>query len=406
MNNENNGPLSGVKVADLTTVLLGPFATQILGDHGADVIKIESPEGDLTRDIGPSRSDKMSTVYLNANRNKRDLCINLKSKDGLAAMMQVLSTVDVFVHNMRPSAVERLGLAYEEVKKINPGIIYCGAFGFDQSGPYADKPAYDDMIQGVSGISATQSEVVGKPSYVPTVLADKATGLTLVYAITMALFHRERTGEGQEVTVPMYETMVQFHMVEHLYGLNFEPPIGKAGYPRAMSPNKRPYMASDGKMIGALPYTNKQWRAFFSLADRADLADDPRFDSVAARLANITELYGILSDIIATKPARTWLALLEKENIPHVPINSPEDLITDPHLVATGFWQEVDHPTEGKLRYTGIPTGFSKSPGRIRQHAPALGEHSVEVLREAGLDEKTIADLLQENVIIQGPKKQ
>ncbi len=229
MNNKNNGPLTGVRIADLTTVLLGPFATQILGDHGADVIKIESPEGDMTRDIGPGRSDRMAAMYLNANRNKRDICIDLKSEKGHAAIMEVLKTVDVFVHNMRPSAVDRLGLSYEEVKKVNPEIIYCGAFGFDQSGPYADKPAYDDMIQGVSGISSVQSEIVGRPSYVPTVLADKASGLTLVYAITMALFHKERTGEGQQVSVPMFETMVQFHMLEHLYGMNFDPPIGTAG---------------------------------------------------------------------------------------------------------------------------------------------------------------------------------
>lgn len=405
MNNNNNGPLTGVRIADLTSVLLGPFATQILGDHGADVIKIESPDGDMTRDIGPGRSDRMAAMYLNANRNKRDLCIDLKSDKGHAAMLALLKTVDVFVHNMRPSAVDRLGLSYDEVKKVNPGIIYCGAFGFDQSGPYADKPAYDDMIQGVSGISAVQSDVVGRPSYVPTVLADKASGLTLVYAITMALFHKERTGEGQEVTVPMFETMVQFHMLEHLYGMNFDPPIGTAGYPRALSPNKRPYRASDGKMIGVLPYTDRQWAAFFDLSGHSELKDDPRFNHVSARLANITELYGLLSDIIETKPAADWLKLLEEANIPNVPINTADDLIDDPHLKATGFWKSVDHPTEGKLKYPGIPTGFSKSPGGIHKHAPSLGEHSEEVLREIGFDEKTIAELIEEKVIMRGAKK-
>jgi crotonobetainyl-CoA:carnitine CoA-transferase CaiB-like acyl-CoA transferase len=404
MTNTNNGPLSGIRVADLTAVLLGPFATQILGDHGADVIKIEGPDGDTTRDIGPKRSDKMATIYLNANRNKRSLCIDLKSENGKEAFVDFLKTVDVFVHNMRPSAVARLGLDYESVRKINPAIIYCGAYGFSQDGPYANKPAYDDMIQGISGIASAQSKLMGRPGYLPTVIADKATGLTVVYAVSMALFHRERTGEGQEIKIPMFETMVQFHMLEHLYGQNFVPSIGTAGYPRATSPTRHPYKTKDGKMIGVLPYVDKQWKLFFEIAGCPEMMEDPRFSDIASRLANIDTLYEMLSDIVLTRNAEEWLTDLEAASIPCVPINSPEDLLDDPHLLETGFWQNQTHPTEGELRYTGIPTEFSQTPGNIRRHAPNLGEHSIEVLREAGISQKRIDDLIKEQALINKKK--
>lgn len=399
MKTKNSGPLSGIRIADMTSVLLGPFATQIMGDLGADVIKIESPDGDTTRDLGPKRSDGMAAVYLNANRNKRSLCINLKTEQGMLVFRDFLKTVDIFVHNMRPSAIERLNLTYDDVKIINPSIIYCGSYGFGQDGPYANKPAYDDMIQGVSGIADLQSKLMGRPGYVPTVIADKATGLTVVYAITTALFHRERTGEGQEVKVPMFETMVQFQMLEHMYGQNFIPPKGDAGYPRATSPNRHPYQTKDGRMIGVLPYVDKQWKAFFDIAGQPELMDDSRFSNIEARLDNIDDLYALLSDIIKTRNADEWLADLEAASIPSVPINSPNDLIEDEHLQAVGFWQEIDHPTEGKLRYPGIPTDFSKTPGSIRSHAPSLGEHNEEILSEIGIDDMRIKDLVSKGVL-------
>jgi len=401
---KNNGPLSGIRVADLTSILLGPFATQILGDHGADVIKIEGLDGDTTRDLGPKRSDKMAAIYLNANRNKRSLCIDLKPADGMRAFHTFLKTVDVFVHNMRPSAIKRLGLTYKDVIKINPGIIYCGAYGFGQDGPYANKPAYDDMIQGVSGIAALQSQLMGRPGYLPTVIADKATGLTVVYAISMALFHRERSGEGQEIKVPMFETMVQFQMLEHLYGEHFIPPIGTAGYPRAMSPTRHPYKTKDGKMIGVLPYVDKQWQAFFQIAGCPELMADPKFCTIENRLDNIDILYALLSDIITTRNADDWLQVLEAANIPSIPINTPADLLTDPHLEAVGFWQETEHPSEGMLRQASIPTGFSKTPGTLRHHAPALGEHSAEILAEAGVSKAHIDQLFKENILKNGKK--
>jgi crotonobetainyl-CoA:carnitine CoA-transferase CaiB-like acyl-CoA transferase len=384
MSTPNSGPLTGVRVADLTSVLLGPFATQIMGDMGADVIKIEGPEGDTTRDLGPRRSPGMASVYLNANRNKRSLCIDLKSNEGYAAFLKLLETIDVFVHNMRPSAIKRLKLTYEDVRAVNPKIIYCGAYGFSQDGPYADKPAYDDMIQGVSGIAATQSALMGRPGYMPTVIADKTTGLTVVYCVSMALFNRERTGAGQEIKIPMFETMVQFHMLEHLYGKNFKPPLGPAGYPRAISPKRHPYKTKDG-MIGVLPYVDKQWKAFFDLAGKPELMKDPRFCNITARLDNIDEVYRVLGELVATRTSAEWLADLDAASIPAVPINTPDELLTDPHLEAVDFWQYMDHPTEGDLVFPGIPTEFSETPGSVSRHAPTLGEHNAEVLEEVGV---------------------
>lgn len=402
MTSNSNGPLHGVRVLDLTSVLLGPFATQIMGDMGADVIKIESPEGDTTRDLGPRKSTGMSSVYLNANRNKRSLCIDLKTAEGKQILNTLIETADVFVHNMRPSAIRRLGYTYEEIRKINPKIIYCGSYGFGQQGPYANKPAYDDMIQGVSGMSALQTKLMGRPGYVPTVIADKTTGLTVVYSISMALFNRERTGEGQEIDVPMFETMVQFVMLEHLYGRNFEPSMGDAGYPRATSENRHPYKTKDG-MIGVLPYVDKQWKAFFDLAGRPELMDDPRFSNIDARLENIDAAYGILAELIATRTSAEWLADLDAASIPAVPINTPDDLLEDEHLQAIDFWQQMDHPSEGKLNYPGIPTRFSKTPGGVRRHAPTLGEHNREILREAGLSSEDIT-VLQDKGVVQTTK--
>lgn len=402
MTKANDGPLTGVRVIDLTSVLLGPYAAQILGDMGADVIKVEGPEGDTTRDLGPRRSPGMAAVYLNANRNKRALGIDLKSNDGRSAFLKLVETADVLLHNMRPSAIKRLRLTYDDIRAVNPNIVYCGAFGFSQKGPYANKPAYDDMIQGVSGLAATQSKLMGRPGYMPTVIADKATALTAVYALTMALFHRERTGEGQEVNVPMFETMVQFHMLEHLYGGNFDPPLGPIGYPRAISPNRHPYETKDG-MIGVLPYIDKQWRAFFEMAGRPELMEDPRFSNIEARLDNIDAVYEVLSDIIKTRTSAEWLADLDAASIPAVPINGPEDLLEDEHLKATGFWQTMEHPTEGRLSYPAIHTEFSASPGRVRRHAPRLGEHNREIMKEIGLSDTEIDSMVSSGILCSKP---
>ena len=270
------GPLAGMRVVDLTTILLGPVATQMLGDLGADVIKVESPGGDAVRGAGPPPvGDRMGAIFLTNNRNKRGIVLDLKDPRGLEAMMRLVESADAFVHNMRPQAIDKLGLDYPSVSARNASIVYCGAWGFRRSGPYGHKPAYDDMIQAVSGLAALQA-TDGEPRYVNSVVADKVTGLHVAVAVLAALVHRVRTGEGQCIEVPMFETLVGFNMFEHLYGKAYEPPRGSMGYPRALSPGRRPYRTRDG-WIGVLPYTDRQWTTLFEIANRPDLAEDPRF---------------------------------------------------------------------------------------------------------------------------------
>ena len=383
------GPLDKIRILDLTAMLLGPFATQILGDMGADVIKVEAPDGDAVRTIGLARHPGMGALFLNINRNKRSLVLDLKQKAARDVLLRLAASADVFVHSMRPQAIARLGLGYDEIAAVNPEIIYCGAYGFGRAGPYHHKAALDDIIQAASGLADVQGGRDGAPAYVNSPIVDKTASLFTVYAIAMALFHRERTGAGQAIEVPMFETMVAFNMVEHLYGLSFEPPLGTAGYPRALSPDRRPYATSDG-YLGVLPYLDKHWTAIFELAGRADLAADPRFASVAARNENIDALYAELAAIIATRSTAEWLADLDAASIPAMPVIAVQDLPQDPHLKAAGFWRLMEHPSEGTLRTTQVPITMSKSPGSIRRLAPLLGARSQEIPKDAGLREADI----------------
>ena len=394
---ESSGPLADMRIVDLTTILLGPVATQMLGDLGADVIKVESPGGDAVRGAGPPPvEDGMGAIFLTNNRNKRGVVLDLKDPRGLEAMMRLLESADAFVHNMRPQAIDRLGLDYPAVSARNPSIVYCGAWGFRRSGPYGHKPAYDDMIQAVSGLAALQS-VGGEPRYVTSVVADKVTGLHVAVAVLAALVHRARTGEGQCIEVPMFETLVAFNLFEHLYGKTYEPPRGSMGYPRALSPDRRPYRTRDG-WIGALPYTDRHWTALFEIADRPDLAVDPRFATLPSRLAHIDEVYAVLAELLAERTTAQWLEAFDNVNIPSMPVNHPDDLLDDPHLAATGFWQAVEHADLGTLRFPGIPARFSKTPGAIRRAPPALGEHSVEILTEIGYDPSEVDALIDAGV--------
>jgi len=395
-----SGPLAGVRVLDLTTVLLGPYATQILGDMGADVIKVEAPAGDPLRAVGPARHAGMGAVFLNANRNKRSLALDLKNPAARRALLRVAESADVFVHSMRPQAIARLGLAYEDVAAVNPRIVYCGAYGYSKDGPYGHLPAYDDMIQGASGLAALQGRPDGRPRYAATVIADKTVGLSVVYAVAMALFHRERTGEGQAVEVPMFETMVSFLMVEHLYGLTFDPPEGGTGYQRILSPDRRPYATVDG-YVCVLPYTDRQWASFFEIVGRPDLARDDRFADLSGRTRNVDALYAALAEILATRTTHEWLTAFEAAAIPAMKVNEPDDLPADPHLAATGFFRTVEHPTEGRLRTAGIPVSMSATPGGIDRPAPRLGEHGREVLAEAGCGDDEIAALAAAGVLVE-----
>ncbi len=384
-----SGPLSGLKVLELTSVVLGPWAAQIIADMGADVIKIEAPFGDSNRQLGASKNPGMAALYLSNNRNKRSLVLDLKQESARDALLAIVKDCDVFLHNNRPQVMTKLRLEYEDIKSVNENIIYCGTYGYSKDGPYGEKGALDDSIQAVSGVAALNELVLGEPRYLPTVVADKTTAITVVYSILAALFHRERTGVGQEIEVPMFETMVSFVMAEHIWGEVFEPKLGEAGYTRLMSHHRKPYKTKDG-YIAVLPYMNNHWKTFCEKAEREDLIEDERFKDLSSRVKNIDDTYSETGKILATKTTQEWLDIFAETKVPVIVVNSLEDLFNDPHLEAVDFWQRFDHPTEGQLKMPGFPSKFSKTPASIRRHAPKLGEHSKEILTEAGIDKETI----------------
>jgi len=393
------GPLTGYRVVDITTIVLGPYGAQLLGDLGADVIKVEAPPGgDIFRHAGEGRHPGMGGSFLNMNRNKRSLCLDLKQAAAKEVLTRLIGTADVLVHNMRPQAIERLGFGYENVAAIRPDIVYCGCYGFSADGPYADKPAYDDLIQAAAGVADLNRDADGEPRYAPTVLVDKLTGLMMSQAVLAALLHRERTGEGQFVEVPMFETMVSFLMVEHLFGHALVPPTGPLGYSRLTTPNRRPQRSQDG-FVAVLPYTDKQWASFFELADRPDLKEDARFATPASRTAHVHELYEVLAGLVAQKTTAEWMALCDEAQIPAMPVMSLEDVFADPHLAAVGLFQRQQHPSEGETVLTRPPVGFSASPADIRLPAPRLGEHNADILEELGYGDNAVRDMAASGAI-------
>ena len=387
------GPLAGVRILDATTVVLGPLATQMLGDLGADVVKIEPPEGDTTRKLGPARHPDMAAFYLACNRSKRSVVLDLKQPAGHAALLRLAETADVLVHNFRPQAAAKVGLGYDAVRAVNPAIIYCATYGFRAAGPYGNKPVYDDIIQAAAGLASLQTALAGEPRYLPTIVADKTSSMGVAHALLAALYHKARTGEGQAIEVPMFETVVAWTMVEHLYGETFVPALETAGYKRVLNRWRRPFPTRDG-YLAVLPYTDAHWQAFFTIAGRADLLADPRFRSLASRLEHIELLYEELGKIVATRPSAEWLAILDEAGVPAMVVNTIETLLTDPQLEATGFWKTVEHPTEGRLRMPDVPATYSRTPAEVKRLQPRLGEHSVEVLREAGLGAAEIQAML------------
>lgn len=375
------GALAGVRVVDMSTIGMGPLATQILGDAGADVIKVESAEGDIFRHVAPQRHKAMSHTHLNFNRNKRSIVLDLRAEAGRSALLQLLYDADVFVSNARPASLARLGLDYATLEASHPRLIHCGCYGFSEEGPYAGRPAVDDVIQAASGMAWLQGLGHDAPHYVKTIVADKVCSLHVVNAIGMALYARERSGRGQAIEVPMFECMVSFVIPEHLAGMTFDPPQGPSGYPRLLDPYRRPFRTLDGFM-GVVPYNEAHWKAFFKLAGRLELFEDERFSTQTQRSLHYTDLYRLVEDVLAGKTTAEWVRLLSEADIPFAPVNSLDDLIADPHLNAIGFWHSVEHPTEGRLRMPGIPVRMSRTPGSVRRHAPSLGEHTDEVLRE------------------------
>ncbi|WP_326540589.1 CaiB/BaiF CoA transferase family protein [Pseudorhodoferax sp.] len=388
------GPLEGVRIIDLTSVLLGPYCTVLLGDLGADVVKVEGLDGDSTRNVGPARHPGMSGVFLTANRNKRSIAIDLKQADGRAVLLDLVRGADVFVTNVRRKPLQRLGLAYADLAAVNPGLVYCNAVGYGAGGPNEDDPAFDDIIQAHSGVAALQGYFNGQPQYVATVMADKGAGLMAALALTAAIRHRDRTGQGQQVDVPMFETLVSFNMVEHLYGATFVPPIEGTVYPRPVSRFRRPYRTADGH-LAVLPYNDGQWLRFFAMVGRDDFATDPRFATLAERTRHVDALYALIDEVMATRGSAEWLALLHGNDIPAVAVKHPTELLDDPQLRATDFFEQVEHPSEGPVVSMRSPMRMSASPAGLRRHAPRLGQHTREILAELGYAEARCEALIQ-----------
>jgi crotonobetainyl-CoA:carnitine CoA-transferase CaiB-like acyl-CoA transferase len=377
------GPLSGIRVIDVTTVVLGPYCAQTLGDMGADVIKVETIDGDSTRQIGPSRTPGMGAYFANLNRNKRSLAIDLKKPAAREAVLRLVETADVFVHNMRIGAADRLGLDYGTLSARNPRLIYACASGFRKGSSMQEFPAYDDLIQGVSGIAALNAGPDGAPRYFPTVMVDKLTGAMLASMIGMALFHRERTGQGQEIHLPMMETILSFTLAEHMWHGTFGEPEKGLGYPRMLTPHRRPYPTKDG-YISVIAHSDAQWRKLFEAMGVPALIDDPRFSSLQARSANIDAAYATLMEGMKQRTTAEWLAELRPVDIPCGNCNSLGDLFADPYLIETGYFEAHVHPTDGEVVIPAIPARFSRTPPNIHRPWPQLGQHTNEILIEAG----------------------
>lgn len=392
MTTRPRGPLDEVRVLDLTSVMFGPFATMMMGEMGADIVKIEPPGGDIGRWTGVAKSPGMSASFMLKGRNKRSIVLDLKNPAAREPLKRLVEGADVFVHNIRPKAAERLGIDYAVISAWKPDIVYAAATGYGEAGPYVDKPAYDDLIQGASGMAALNGMVTGTPRYGPSVLADKTAGLFLCNAISMALFHRERTGEGQRLHVPMYECFVAFLINVHMQGRAFVPAVGEAGYQRVLSPHRRPYPTADG-YVCVMPYNDKHWARFFEVAGKPELTADERFRDQPSRSKNIDALYAIVAEVMPHRTTAEWIETLEAADIPVLPMNTPEDLFDCPHLSAVGMFPEVEHPTEGRVRHIKVPVHFSETPGGYYHPAERLGASTEAVLAEIGYSPEEIAAL-------------
>jgi len=398
------GPLAGTRVLDLTTVLVGPYCTQILAEQGAEVTKVEPPEGDVVRLIGPARTEGMGCMFLTINRGKRSIVLDLKRPEARAVLLRLAAAADVLVTNIRPAAMARLGLDWPALRAVNPRLVYAAVLGYGQDGPYAPRPAYDDLMQGGALVAAMNARVNGgEPRYVPLAMVDRITGLAAVGAINAALVHRERHGEGQLVEIPMFETMLGFVLGDHLGGRVFDPPLDQGGYGRLLSPDRRPYRTRDG-FVCTMIYNDRQWRMFCAAIGWPDLVEtDPRFASHATRTRHIDAILGMLAAEFLTRTTAEWLTLLAAADLPVTPVHTLESIFEDPHLLATGFFEPEDHPSEGRITRMAVPTRYSASPPGPRAPTPRLGENTAEILAEAGYAPAEIAALLATGAIRAAP---
>ena len=386
-------PIEGIRILDMTSVLMGPYATAILSDMGADVIKIEPRGGDILRSAGASRGGSMGGIFLHSNIGKRSVVLDLKREGGLRALLRIAETSDVLFYNIRPKAMERLGLGYEKLSAINPGLVYVGAFGFGQDGPYADRPAYDDLIQAATGVPMLLAQASGDaPAYVPVNIADRIVGLHAAIAILGGLRHRDRTGAGQRIDVPMFETMASFVLGDHMGGLTFDPPLDQGGYRRLLSRTRKPFATADG-YLGAVIYTDLHWQRFKDLVGECDGLADPGFDNFAGRQARVDEVNQRLAAIFATRTTAEWQRLLNAADIPCMPLHSLTSIMDDPHLKAVGFFESGEHPAEGAIRTMRVPSTWSASQPEHSGPAPVLGQDTENVLREIGYSDEEIAAL-------------
>jgi crotonobetainyl-CoA:carnitine CoA-transferase CaiB-like acyl-CoA transferase len=390
-----SGPLSGIRILDLTTVIMGPFGTRILADMGADVIKIEGPDGDSFRTYPPYVSKGMGGSILNLHRNKRSIYLNLKEPNGKAALDVLIASSEVLIHNLRPGAAQRLGLNWESVGKINPGIILCAARGFSSQGPYGHKAAYDDLMQASSGFAALFDKVYGEPRYAPTSWCDKVAGQAIAYAVLGAFVHRLRTGCGQPVEVPMFEVCVDFMLVEHFGAMAFEPAKGPPGFKRQLARGRKPYPTADGWAC-ILPYSNKNWKDFFNFVGRSGQAQDARFASLDSRVAHIEELYEIVEAEVRRFSTADWMQFCDDAGIPAMPVLAFEDIPKDEHVIATKMFEVVEHPTEGAYKHVRPPVRFTESADTLRRFAPRAGENTREVLEEVGLAPDLVRSLVSD----------
>jgi formyl-CoA transferase len=391
------GPLAGIKVLDLASVIMGPVAAQHLADMGADVIKVEAPEGDLTRSLGPRKSADMGAVFITCNRNKRSIVLDLKQPRAREVLYRLVAGSDVLLHSIRSEPARKIGLTYEALRQHNERLIYCHVKGYADEGAYGGQPAFDDTMQAESGLAMLQTVVAGEPRYFPSSIVDKICAIHAAYAVMVALFERQHSGLGQQVELPMFETITHFNLTEHLWGEAFEPPRGPMGYESVRKGIRKPYPTKDGH-LAFLPYSDLHWRKFFRVIGRPELAEDPRFSTFHARQKNYDDVFGIVRETLRERTTAEWVQLFGDQDIPMSAVNRIEDLLEHPHLQSVDFWKKMEHPTEGTLRMASNPIKLQRTPASIRRLPPRLGEHTREVLREFEFRGDEIDQLLQEKV--------